>query len=105
MLTQVLGENSVTTRVYGRYVDGINIVIKRSSYAESEENGKNIIEKIQHIANSLLHGIRDILDYPTRHPNKKLPFLGTEIWLETINKITNPPLKVHGTHILKICGP
>ena len=52
---------------------------------EKKEKEKEIMEKIKVIANSIHENISVKVDYPSNHPNKRLPILDTEMWIEEID--------------------
>ena len=50
-----------------------------------KEKEKEIMEKIKVIAHSIHESISVEVDYPSNHPNKRLPILDTEMWIEEID--------------------
>ena len=51
---------------------------------DNEKTEKEIMEKIKIIANSIHPSISVKVDYPSNQPNKRLPILDTEMWIEKV---------------------
>ena len=86
-----LTSEQIILELYSRYVDDGNIAVKckdQSSIDESEVDKeakeRRIMERIKLIANSIHKSISVKVDYPSNHPNKRLPILDTEMWIEKI---------------------
>ena len=73
--------------LYSRYVDDGNTPVQcledllSSSNKEAEER---TMERIKVIANSMHKSIQVKVDYPSKHQNKRMPILDTEMWLEEV---------------------
>ena len=92
-LKQKIVDDGISLKMYSRYVDDIDIATKGINPG-SEENDKSTMERLQTIANSIHPSIRVTIDYPSNHPNKRLPVLDIEQWLDivSVNGIRKPQL-------------
>ena len=65
-----------TFRMYARYVDDIDVVV------ETDDDDGTTMKKIQVVANTIHPSIRVTIDYPSNHPDGRLPVLDTKQWIE-----------------------
>ncbi|CAI9736119.1 Hypothetical predicted protein [Octopus vulgaris] len=89
-LKECLLQKSILVNMYSRYVDDTNIVVKAPPQESTVDIviETNTMESIQQIANSIHQSIKVTIDYPTKHPNHRLPVLDTELWLEIVKNKT-----------------
>ena len=80
-----LNIHKITLKLYSRYVDNGNIVVKSISTSESENKEKETMNKIKEIGNTIHPTIQIKVDYPSNNENNRLPVLDTEQWIETNN--------------------
>ena len=91
-----LNIHKITLKLYSRYVNDGNIVVKSISIStsESENKEKETMNKIKEIGNTIHPTIQIKVDYPSNNENNRLPVLDTEQWIETvtINGIEKPQI-------------
>lgn len=63
-------------QMYARYVDDIDVVV------ETDDDDETAMKRIQTVANEIHPSIRVTIDYPSKHPDGKLPVLDTKQWIE-----------------------
>ena len=83
-LKRKMRENGIIVKLYSRYVDDGNIVVKLIDNKEGDDKEKEIMNRVKDIANSIHESIVVKVDYPSNHANKRLHVLDTEMWLENI---------------------
>ena len=88
----------INKRLYKRYVDDVNIIVqgipKNRTYngtnlieVEGEQDkdtelDKHTMEIIQKVANEIHPSIEMEIDFPSQHPDKKLPILDIKVWIK-----------------------
>ena len=83
-LKRKMRENGIIVKLYSRYVDDGNIVVKLIDNKVGDDKEKEIMNRVKDIANSIHESIVVKVDYPSNHANKRLPILDTEMWIENI---------------------
>ena len=96
-----LGELQIQTRLYKRYVDDGNMALEEllpgtryvngvlsidDACVESDglvESDKRTMLVVKEIGNSIHPSIQLEIDYPSNHPDKKMPSLDLKVWIET----------------------
>ena len=73
---QQLKSEIPTFKMYARYVDDIDLVI------EADTDDETTMARVQNVANSIHPSIQVSIDYPSKHPDGKLPVLDTKQWIE-----------------------
>ena len=81
-LQQRLRNEGIDLKLYKRYVDDINIIVKTTE----AENDKKIVEGIKVIGNNIHPSIQLEADFPSKYSDNKLPILDLKVWIED-NKI------------------
>ena len=89
-------QNSIELKLYSRYVDDTNLVVKAIIEESESTNRKNDAERIkidreertmktlQEIGNRIHPSIKVTVDFPSNHENGRMPILDTEQWIENI---------------------
>ena len=63
---------------------------------------KTTMEKVQSIANGIHPSIYVTIDYPSNHPNNRLPVLDLQLWIEEKSTVDQPSRRyVMHTHYMK----
>ena len=78
-----LENENIPLKMYSRYVDDIETVVK-AVQCESGENDKATMEKLQILANSIHPSIKVTIAYPSESPNRRMPVLDLEQWMDEI---------------------
>ena len=95
LLERMVG-SGMLQKLYSRYVDDIEVVVK-SVKPGSETEEKETMEKIQQIANDIHPSIRVTIDYPSNHTDGRMPVLDITQRMEIID---GKPQIVH-SHYMK----
>ena len=83
-----LEHEGIILKLYSRYVDDGNIVIKSEpnlNEYNNKQKEKKIMEKVKDVANSIHKSISVKIDYPSNHGNQRLPILDTEMWIVEVD--------------------
>ena len=86
-LKRRLFEEEISLKLYSRYVDDGNIVVKKINNGEegwNPESEKRTMEKIKEVANDIHSSIKVKVDYPTQHERNRLPILDMELWIDEV---------------------
>ena len=93
-------DNGIQLKLYGRYVDDINTLIRKiepgTRYVENQlistENGRveDSLKKddeitmttFKEIAETVHNSIKLKIDYPSKHNDNKIPILDLKVWVE-----------------------
>ena len=75
-------------KLYSRYVDDTSLVLKGIDGDENQNQDERTMTRLQQIANSIHPSIKVTVDFPSNHPNGRMPILDTEQWIENV-KIGN----------------
>ena len=91
--TEIL-RNNMDMKLYSRYVDDTDIVIKAVPTGDNEKKDEKTMTELQKIANSIHPSIKVTIDFPSNHSNGRIPCLDTEQWIEDIkiNDVIKPQL-------------
>ena len=81
-------QQGIKMKLYSRYVDDTNIVVKAIETDVDENKEEKTMKKLQEIANSIHASIKVTTDFPSNHENGRMPILDTEQWIENV-KIGN----------------
>ena len=84
-LKSLLSESLIRLKLYSRYVDDIDLVTTTIGSGNQSKSEERAMKYIQDIANGIHNSIRVTIDYPTKHPNNRLPVLDLEQWIEEVN--------------------
>ena len=71
-------EESVKVVVYKRYVDDINMIVEMCDDCEEED----VWRKIREAGNQIHESIQLEADFPSKHPDNKVPILDIKVWIE-----------------------
>ena len=99
--TNLLRERNILPKLYKRYKDDINLVLKIPSYDNTKgrcEIELNTLENIMTIANEIHPSIRVTGDIPSNYPDDRLPILDLKVW---IGEVGNDTYKVVTSHYMK----
>ena len=83
-LKRRLEANNIILKLYSRYVDDGNIVLKKIIANEGKNQEEETLNKLKGIANDIHPSIQVKIDYPSNHDNNRLPVLDTEQWMEDV---------------------
>lgn len=86
--------------LYSRYVDNIGIAAK-SILTDENEKERVAMEAIQKVSNSIHPSIRVTIDFPSAHPNKSLPVLDIEQWIEKVDVNGEMKSQILHSHYMK----
>ena len=78
-LLKGLQNENINVRLYKRYVDDIDMAIKKQNVEETDEE---IMNKVKSIGNKIHPTIELEVDYPSKHEDKKVPILDLKVWVE-----------------------
>ena len=82
-----LEDERIILKLYSRYVDDGNIVIKSDSNSignSNEQQEQEIMEKLKDVANSIHESISVKVDYQSYHENQRLPILDTQMRIKKV---------------------
>ena len=66
-----------------RYINGCIVITEESTSEDKElQHDKRTMKLLQAIANSIHSSIRMTIDYPSNHPDGKVPMLDVKMWIE-----------------------
>ena len=71
-------DESVKVVVYKRYVDDINMIVEMCDDCEEED----VWRKIREAGNQIHESIQLEADFPSKHPDNKVPILDIKVWIE-----------------------
>ena len=77
-------QQSIELKLYSRYVDDTNLVLKAIDGDENQNKEERTMRKLQQIANSIHPSIKVTVDFPSNHQNGRMPILDTEQWIENV---------------------
>ena len=83
-----LNEERIVLELYSRYVDDGNIAVEPPEdlrFRTMADTEAGTMEQIKTIANSIHWSIQVKVDFPSKHENKRVPTLDTEMWLEEVD--------------------
>ena len=100
-LKSLLTDSQTVLKLYSRYVDDVDLVTTIVGSGSQAENEERTMKYVQDIANSIHSSIRVTIDYPTNHPNKRLPVLDLEQWIQEIDVNGVNKLQLLHTHYMK----
>ena len=84
--TNKLKEEKIDVLMYRRYVDDINILIKKPDHAMTDSNkDKYIMNMVREIGNNIHPSIQLTTDVPSNYEDNKMPLLDIKVWLEKHN--------------------
>ena len=99
-LVSKLAPLNIVCKMYERYVDDINSVLKgnvkgkeyvdgklidneeKRREDETKEKDQIMMELLKNIGNSIHQSIKLEIDYPSQYPDKKLPILDIKVWID-----------------------
>ena len=93
-------ENEIDLAMYGRYVDDTDVVVK-SIDENAEAPDRKTMERLQEIANAIHPSIRVTIDYPSNHPDNRLPVLDIAQWIGEIDVNGESQKKILHSHFMK----
>ena len=93
-------ENGIELAMYGRYVDDTDVVA-RSIDENAEAPDRETMERLQEIANAIHPSIRVTIDYPSNHPDNRLPVLDVAQWIGDIEVNGEKQKKILHSHYMK----
>ena len=76
-------EEGIKTVMYKRYVDDINLIVEVKKETEEEE----IWKKIRDAGDRIHDSIQLEADYPSNHPDQKVPILDIKVWVDANGKV------------------
>ena len=79
---QKLANNQIEMPMFGRFIDDGNMNYKVPVPVDDEDGIQVFKDRLLYIANGLMDGIEMEADLPNNHPNKKLPILNMQVWIE-----------------------
>ena len=81
-------QHDVELKMYSRYVDDTDLVIKTKKEGDEKINIQNreerTMKRLHQIENSIHWSIRVTLDFPSKHENGRMPILDTEQWIDNV---------------------
>ena len=95
-LMQGMIENEIECKLYKRYIDDINVIVKTS--VEGGEREKVTMASLKRIANSIDESLTVKTDVTSEHDDGKVPILDLKVW---IGKGKNGSMKVLHEHYMK----
>ena len=78
-LIEILQKENIEPKVYKRYVDDINLILRIINNTSSEE--KSVMEYVQKQANQIDKNIQVTYDYSKNYEDGKLPVLDLKVWI------------------------
>ena len=97
----LLTENNFQPKLYKRYKDDINLILKIPSYDRTKTRSEiesSTLSEIMEIANKIHTSIRVTGDIPSRYDDNRLPILDLKVWIGEIATNTH---KVITSHYMK----
>ena len=78
-LIQILTEENIIAKIYKRYVDDINLILKNCN--DNLKNEKEVMKFIQMKANTIDESIQVTYDISSKYDDGRLPVLDMKIWI------------------------
>ena len=100
LFKQKLSLSGITTKMYKRYKDDMNLLLENNKENNKEQSEKenNTMRECIEIANSIHPSIQVTGDIPTKYDENRLPILDLRVW---IGEVSPGVHKIITTHYMK----
>ena len=96
-----LNMHGIEIKLYTRYVDDGNVVIKSILASELDNKEEMTMNKIKDIGNAIHPTIQIKVNYPSNHENNRIPVLDTEQWIEQVTVNGEEKPQILHSHYMK----
>ena len=79
-LLQILSQQKIIAKMYKRYVDDINLILKVSNTTLTSE--EDVMKFIQMKANTIDKSIQVTYDHRSKYDDRRLPVLDVKVWID-----------------------
>ena len=93
-----VASHGIKLQLYSRYVDDIEIAAVKPNESSTDET---TMLRLQEIANEIHPSIQITIDFPSNHPNNRMPVLDIEQWIQQVDVNGEMKNQILHTHYMK----